>query len=53
MAPHRVANVLFERLEVIGFGEDRLAQGASGIASIGRFLDEANDLVHWMILRRK
>lgn len=46
MAPHRVANVLLKRCEIIGLSEDRLANGAGAETSVSGFLNEKNDLFH-------
>jgi hypothetical protein len=52
MAPHRVAHVLFKCREIVRLSEDRLANGARGVAAIGGFFDKENEIVHRLILLR-
>jgi len=52
MTSHRVAHVLFKCREIVRLGEDRLANGAGRVASVGGFFDEKNEIVHRLILLR-
>jgi hypothetical protein len=40
VAVNRVSDLVMKIGQVVGFGEDRLSEGASGEASLGGFLDE-------------
>lgn len=52
MAAHRVAHVLFKCHEIVRLSEDRLVNGTRGVAALGGFFDEENEIVHGLMLLR-
>lgn len=44
MTAHRVADHLAESIEVVGLGEDGLAEGAGGVPSLLGFFNQKDDL---------
>jgi len=46
VATHGVANVYFERGEIVRFGENRFAKRPRDESTFRRFFDEKNNLAH-------
>jgi hypothetical protein len=40
VAPNGVADAVAKQIQIIGFGEDRLTEGARGVAALGRLGNE-------------
>src|ERR1700680_3957427 len=46
VAAHGVADLPVEAVQIVGFGEDGLAESAGGIAALRGLLDEEDELAH-------
>ena len=46
VATHGIADIAFQRSEVVRFREDRFAKRSGRESAFGSFLDEKDDLVH-------